>query len=61
MVYSPFLDFRFRLGPAFQSAFIIKIELNGKMTGRLQVGNVGKKVLFLFEQAEGRGLKYLWS
>jgi hypothetical protein len=26
------------------------------MIGRLQVGNVGKKVWFLFEQAEGRGL-----
>jgi hypothetical protein len=29
------------------------------MTGRLQIGNVGRKVLFLFEQAKGRSLKHL--
>jgi len=61
MVFPPFLGFRFRPSPAFQSAFIIKIELNGKMTGRLQIGNVGRKVLFLFEKAEGRSLKQLQS
>jgi hypothetical protein len=33
-----------RLDPAFQSDLIIKIELNGKMTERLQMGNVGGKV-----------------
>jgi hypothetical protein len=59
MVLPPFLNFR--LGPAFTLDLILRLEVNGKMTGRLQVGNVGKKVLFLFEQAEGRGLKYLWS
>jgi hypothetical protein len=31
----------FRLGPAFRFALIIKIELNEKMIGRLQVGNIG--------------------
>jgi hypothetical protein len=49
----------FRPVPAFILNSILKNELNGKMIGRLQVGNVGRKVLFLFEQAEGRGLKYL--
>jgi hypothetical protein len=33
--------FDFRLDPAFQSDLIIKIELNGKMTDRLQVRKVG--------------------
>jgi hypothetical protein len=59
MVLPPPLDFR--LGPAFAFDYILRLEVNGKMTETLQIGNVGKKVLFLFEQAEGRGLKYLWS
>jgi hypothetical protein len=46
--------FSFRLGPAFFLYSILKIENNRKMIGRLQVGNVRRKVLFLFEQAEGR-------
>jgi hypothetical protein len=33
----------FRLGPAFRFAFIIKIELNEKMIGRLQLGNVSMR------------------
>jgi hypothetical protein len=41
MTFPPLLDLRFWLDPAFQSALIIKIELNGKMTERLQMGNVG--------------------
>jgi hypothetical protein len=51
--------FSFRLGPAFLLYSILRIENDGKMIGRLQVGNVGRKVLFLFEQAEGGNLEYL--
>jgi hypothetical protein len=36
----PFMVIRFRLGPAFRSAFNIKIEPNRKVTRRLQIGNV---------------------
>src|SRR4030042_1521838 len=45
--------FSFRLGPAFLLYPILRIENDRKMIGRLQVGNVEKKVLFLFEQGEG--------
>ncbi len=39
MISPPFLDFR--LGQDFALDYIINRELNGKMTGRLQMGNVG--------------------
>jgi hypothetical protein len=41
MIFPPFSPVRFSAGSAVRSASIIKIELNGKMTGRLQIGNVG--------------------
>jgi hypothetical protein len=41
MVFPPLLDFR--LGPAFALDSILKLEVNGKMTERLQVGNVRGK------------------
>jgi hypothetical protein len=47
------------LGPAFLLYSTLRIENDGKMIGRLQVGNVESKVLFLFEQAEGGNLEYL--
>jgi hypothetical protein len=30
----------FRLGPAFAFDYILRLEVNGKMTERLQIGNV---------------------
>jgi hypothetical protein len=51
--------FSFRLGPAFLLYSILIKEINEKMTGRLQIGNVGREVLFLFEQVKGRSLKHL--
>jgi hypothetical protein len=45
--------FDLRLDPAFQSALIIKIELNGKMTDGLQMGNVGGKEKRGSAKAEG--------
>jgi hypothetical protein len=41
MMFPPFLPVQFSAGSAVCSASSIKIELNGKMTGRLQIGNVG--------------------
>jgi hypothetical protein len=38
MISPPFLYFR--LGPAFALDYIINRKVNGKMTGRLQIGNV---------------------
>jgi hypothetical protein len=38
MVLPPPLDFR--LGPAFAFDYILRLEVNGKMTERLQIGNV---------------------
>ncbi len=49
----------FRLRPAFVLYSILSKEINENMTGRLQIGNVRGKALFLFEQAKGRGLKDL--
>jgi hypothetical protein len=43
--------FSFRLGPAFLLYLILRIENNGKMIGRLQVGNVGGR----FEDWKGDG------
>jgi hypothetical protein len=41
MMFPPFSPVQFSAGSAVRSASSIKIELNGKMTGRLQIGNVG--------------------
>jgi len=38
MVFPPFLDIR--RNPAFAYDYIINREVNGQMTGRLQIGNV---------------------
>jgi hypothetical protein len=53
------LVFDLGLGPASQSALIIKIELNGKMTDRLQIGNVdGKEKWGEVKAGGGAGRKY---
>jgi hypothetical protein len=43
MVLPPLLDFR--LNPAFVLDSILKLEVNGNMTGRLQIGNVARRAI----------------
>jgi hypothetical protein len=43
MVLPPPLDFR--LGPAFAFDYILRLEVNGKMTERLQIGNVFRAMI----------------
>jgi hypothetical protein len=52
MIFPPFLDLR--RNPALAYDYIINRKVNGKMTGRLQIGNVRRALTLFFQDREGK-------